>query len=140
MPIDELRRYSTDHFPASTCVVYVAHPFLGGIDALAAEAPTRRSLIRFDLFQQQHEQLKVTPRFPTNPPQTYLKHVLQQYGLLASDGIHLSGTGNEALAMLYQYAVLGSTPGIGKTTFSPVVRYPNATVPDWSAYVSRTCS
>jgi len=136
-PVEELRRYSTDHFPASTCVTYVANPFAPQIRNLVAESPTRRNLIDLDRFLAANEQLRVTPRFPK--VSSYLKNVLRQYPIMAGDGIHLTGVGNEALALLYQQLVLGSTPGIGKTIFASNVSYPNAVAPRFGDYVVRTC-
>src|SRR5262245_24310193 len=136
-PIEELRRYSTDHFPASTCLTYVANPFAPQIRNLVAESPTRRNLIDLDRFLAANDELRVTPRFPK--VSSYLKNVLRQYPIMAGDGIHLTGVGNEALALLYQQLVLGSTPGIGKTIFASNVSYPNAVTPRFGDYVVRTC-
>src|SRR5262245_59579173 len=139
-PIEELRRYSTDHFPPSTCVAYVTTAFglQPEVRSLVAEAPTRRNLIDLQAFLAANERLYVVPRFPSTS--SYLKNVLRQYPIIGPDGIHLTGVGNEALALLYQQLVLGSTPAIGKTIFAPTVTYPNAVAPDFADFVVRTCN
>jgi len=60
--------------------------------------------------------------------------------IIGPDGIHLTGVGNEALALLSQRLVLGSTPAIGKTVFAPTVSYPNAVAPNFADFAVRTCN
>ena len=134
---DELKRYSTQQFPPTTCVIYASVFFHDELQEFVEQPGSHRGFIDLLRFLADHERWQQSPRYPSTS--TYLAHQLREYPYLA-DGIgHPTAVGQEALALLYQQALLGATPSRNATLFDAAVTYPSSTPVDFADYVTTHC-